>query len=477
MNRALFLLITTIIASFILFGCSTSSVNPIETTGDADLQGTATGNYTTGNGTDLWGFYDVTLNLASNEAEIKSNRTVASTINAVALLNDNPGSLGMFVNEISSDSVSTEIDVTVSITHPGAASTMDAADVRGVLIGDGSRTMLTDPDIHIGQTGYDIVLENADGHTRWWNPNEFLDPGLYGYIDGKLGTSGYSGSATMNGYKYFGEGLGAVDDAFNHLTSGVASPYTFYAGTTNSRNYLLSVPGAPSVVNFQYAVIANTEYTGPGSRAIEAQAAKLYIEDMLEAFPGGEIGGDLIVELIIYNHPDPPYDIVLESSALYNNFISFEAAGYLPTMIAPDVWSYFLVLPGPLFMSTDYSDLTFRCEYWQHDFLGQIGVPVSAPATFISMMFSQGTVVIDGLNASFPANWFDSDMAGNLFVIIQYDQKTKKWRYAIHDGKGSVLKKGDWKSGPTPDTIEVDSANKTINFKNGGAIVDSVTFP
>jgi hypothetical protein len=148
------------------------------------------------------------------------------------------------------------VQVDISLVHPyPVAPQLAGFDVRGILFTKGNGYTLSDNELML--TGPDEPrLVNADGYTRWWNPEDFPSQILLGYSDGKYGTP-YTVAwyqITLAGYRYFADGLGAVEslDALNENDRGV-----FRAGETNTRRYLINFgTTAGNYLVFNYAVDA-----------------------------------------------------------------------------------------------------------------------------------------------------------------------------------------------------------------------------
>ncbi len=147
-----------------------------------------------------------------------------------------------------------EINAEIGLRHPFLGlNEFTGFDVCGILISNGTQTGFVDSDIVMAGDG-DTHLLNPDGWSRWWNPAEFpMDGTMFGYKDGLLGTPDAVGNynSTLNGYKYFCDGLGPDDDLseIDMQRRGL-----FGAGSKNIRRYLIKL-GSEGLV-FNYAVDA-----------------------------------------------------------------------------------------------------------------------------------------------------------------------------------------------------------------------------
>ncbi len=133
-------------------------------------------------------------------------------------------------------------------------------DVCGIVFTHGFVSGFADPDIVMPGHG-DTRLLNADGYTRWWNPAEFPHgQAVFNYIEGLLGTPSWQAdfNCTLNGYKYFADGLGK-DAPMTSLDTSKRS--CFRAGQKNIRNYQIDMSGG---LIFNYAVDACWEMPGGG---------------------------------------------------------------------------------------------------------------------------------------------------------------------------------------------------------------------
>ena len=118
-----------------------------------------------------------------------------------------------------------------------------------------------------------------------------------------MATPGFAGNATLNGYRYFADGLGAADDLWTWLQSNGASHGVFSAGSTNTREYYMRFPNSAGI-KYGYAIIAN--WGGPEpqnhpSNAPEAIACSVtYDSDVWYVDPAHN-GGSLKFALNIWN--------------------------------------------------------------------------------------------------------------------------------------------------------------------------------
>ena len=206
----------------------------------------------------LWGYYNCFADLEKGTITAAPSRSVDAHLNATQLLNK---SLGVTISvQPSSNPPAGYFCINVGLTHPyGTKPGLCGFDVRGILLCTGSADAggLRIPGAD------DPELKNADGWTRWWNPSEFTDPGILGYVPGKYHIHPPSGppDAMINPYKLFGDALVATAEAKLYKFMPLTDPNAraiFRSGNTNTRQYMIQFPldGGP-IIRFDYAVDAS----------------------------------------------------------------------------------------------------------------------------------------------------------------------------------------------------------------------------
>jgi hypothetical protein len=210
-----------------------------------------------GHGRLCWGSWDVRVDLKNGTIDATPDRTADLHFDVVPLLKEKtPKSLLGFSNLLI-DNANHTIQVDISLTHPYPTLPQLAGfDVRGILFTRGDDYALDNPQVIL--TGpNEPRLVNADGYTRWWNPQEFPPQNLLGWTDGKYGTPFIGGGyeITLAGYKYFSDALGPLDsiDSLTEADRGV-----FRAGKKITRQFLIDFGTAnDQYLVFNYAVDAN----------------------------------------------------------------------------------------------------------------------------------------------------------------------------------------------------------------------------
>ena len=214
----------------------------------------------------LWGLWDVTIDVQSGEVELVPCRTAMMNINAVFFMqgpNQSPA-IYFCILQTPIDEDHIEVDVDVSLVHPFEDyPEYSGFDVRGIVMSNATSIDCSNPRLRYSvDTEKGCVLTNPDGYTRWWNCPEFRggDMPVLNYTPGVMGDIPYP-TATLNPYKYFCDVLRPED-----LLQEVAATEDFRqsrgittAGNTVTRYYELYFPciDGKYPVHFQYAVDAS----------------------------------------------------------------------------------------------------------------------------------------------------------------------------------------------------------------------------
>jgi hypothetical protein len=216
---------------------------------------------------------------------------------------------------------------------------------------------LTEPDAHNGPVGM------PDGYTRWWNPTEFPNPGLFGYTP-PLGISpAYVPTATLNPYKYFGDGLATVGNLWEFLTTSTDHG-VFASGSENTRNYYIRFP-SPGGIKFSYAIVANwiSPTTHPAN-APEAVGLKVDVTPDVFYTDATNNGGDLILDVSVFDWDSEPdgdvmmdYRIIVESTVLGLPYYT-SASEMTPVDSGDDYYTYHMEIPA------DNVGSTAGNEFW-----------------------------------------------------------------------------------------------------------------
>jgi hypothetical protein len=343
MNKCLHIVVVALICAAVLAGCSQKG-NPV-----APVESGAVSQIGNGTGAGLWGFYDVYIDIPTQTVTAVLNRQAMFTANVVNFINGKPASLSFHINGTHVGSVHVDVDIDVTITHPfpGMAH-YDGYDVRGVFMGDGSASLAYNPDLKYAVPGTDQLMladpvdgfGGPDGYTRWFNKPEFSGGGmpLFQYTQGKMASPGFDGTATLNPYKYFTDGLGAKDDLFPWLASHADQHGRFSSGASNTRNYYLRFPNSKGV-KYGYAITANWKGVAPTdhpSNAPEVVACSVTDNSDVWFVNSSSNGGGIRLDLSLWDWDSAvsggvmeDYKIFVESSVLTNPY-SFDTSDMTP---------------------------------------------------------------------------------------------------------------------------------------------------
>ncbi|MFH1675974.1 MAG: IPT/TIG domain-containing protein [bacterium] len=250
------------IAIALMVGCNSKGANPSSPALlELKTESGMASNPALGNSHVLWGLWEITADGVSGTIDATPLRGAMFNANVTKFLqppavpvhyltiHPNPG------NNI----LTGHIDIDVTLQHPfSGLKKWRGFDVRGIVLGEGTVPFSFDNSaIHGGPN--DLMLENADGWTRWWNPTEFTTYGtILGYFKGAKAPGSYLATATVNPYKYFADGLDA-DAPLSDLNLDERGSFSTLPGI-NSRRYVIQFPIGPSgmpVYKFNYAIDAS----------------------------------------------------------------------------------------------------------------------------------------------------------------------------------------------------------------------------
>ena len=280
----------------------------------------------------LLGLYQCRVNPELETIEAVPLREAMLHLNALRFL-EPPPPVYMFLNNFQFDGQTIEVDIELRHPFPGL-NQFTGFDVCGIVISSGSIAGFSDPDIVIAGEG-DTRLVNADGLTRWWNPREFpynQSTPIFGYIDGGKGTPDEIAqyTATLNGYKYFADGLGP----YSEITDiDPAKRGAFSAGAANIRHYVIELDAG---LVFNYAIDACWELpiiqppVIPDSFPPEANREEPYlivpevvVNTLWYSVSSGEGGGEVVLDVHCYDWFDADKNTVrVESPGVFDPTIS-----------------------------------------------------------------------------------------------------------------------------------------------------------
>jgi len=410
-----------VLFTIIALSCSSGGDNVVAPSTDLGMSDSDTQSGQTQ--THLWGYYDLYFDFENQSVEAVPNHNAMFTANVVQFVNGNPANLAFDIHGTPTAPDHVDVDIDVSITHPfPGVHQYDGYDVRGVFMGEGSASLNygsnldypsyeldqhmkdynsdgTDPaytDPYLGPVG------NPDGYTRWFNASEFVAPGVLGYLQGKLATPGYTEnlSATLNGYKYFCDGLDTETDAWEWLTDGTNADGhgLFSAGATNTRNYYLRFPLPAPGVAYGYAILATwgepTAQDDPADfveNAVEAVALSVDLTDDIYYVSDTDWGGDFIADISPFIWEQTPSTILIETS-VHSAVESFDPA--LTVTGGTDNYSTYHVEftvddvteagYGEYWVILEYDEFDYTCDY-----------PAPAPDATLAAFFRYDLFIAD----------------------------------------------------------------------------------
>lgn len=424
MRVSSFLAITGLIL-LLLIGCSTSSDNPVDP-GPAEPQVGSTSNQH--GSTNLWGFYDFIIDPENETVEIKPGRSIQWTVNVTGFLNN---SAGLSIENFSfyQDDFEIDIDMDLTITHPMSDEKFNGYDVRGVFISEGSESLDYDPNITFSDQITEPRLNSPDGYTRWFNPSEFINPGIFGYIKGNLVLGSYTGTATLNPYIYFAEGIGTLDYASDYLDLSVDNSGAFLAGSQNTRYYSLVFPKPPGL-KYNYAIIANWGGASPiyhPAHAHEPIALRITSHSTMFYINETSKGGNLTLDLDVYDWesiyapgPTEDFQIIIESSVLSSPY-TLSPTEMTPANGTSQYSTYMVDIPADNVTSTYAKDLWVIIEEVSEDYSNEFGIENDAQSETLTSYFRYEPFISD-TNPYWV--WVTQPNGGNIWLVGNSEEIT-----------------------------------------------------
>jgi hypothetical protein len=407
----------------------------------------------------LWGYYDIYLDLETNTIQAVPNRSTEFAANVVKFLNNDPQGLKVKSNGVTPGPGYVDLDVDITIKHPLSTHEYDGYDVRGIFVGNGTSHLQYNDKLVFPAYGTDQIVLNADGYTRWFNPTEFLVPKLFGYIPGKLASPGYTGTATLNPYRYFGDGLGTNEDLWGYLNSGGKNIGYFLAGTSNTRNYKLRFPTPLPGIKYGYAVVANWSGAGPQyhpSHAPEAVGIRVEDNSTLYYIDDSNKGGDLVFDISIFDWDADlvggqmqDYDIFVESTVLSAPY-HLTGSELVPTANGDHWFAYHVEVPADNVKSAEGNEMWIAVQDAEADYANPPGPPNSADGDSLAACFrfdlavsSQNPAWIHvlspdggeqlGIGNATEITWDSFSVAGNVNISYSKDNFTSDIHSIVMD--------------------------------------------
>jgi hypothetical protein len=385
MSRWITVSLVGLLCGFLGLGCSGSGNSPLIPSGDSATALEVTEKASTQ--THLWGYYDILLDIPSQTAVAVLDRQALFTANVVSFINTKPAGLGFHINgtPVGPDYIDVDIDVTITHPFPGLPP-YHGYDVRGVFMGAGSATLEYNPDLVYAMPGSDQTMlpdpvdgfGGPDGYTRWFNRPEFSGGGspLFLYTQGKMASPGFSGTATLNAYKYFADGLGAEDNAWTWLSTHPFNHGVFSSGASNKRNYYLRFPTTQGV-KFGYAILADWKGTEPQDHPANApEAVAFNLDNHSTVFyesPSFK-GGKLKFDIGLLDWQGQPSKMFIESTVL-SSVYQFTPGDMVPTGGDVNYSTYHVEITPDNINGVDGNELWLIAEYDAFDYKNDYGVP------------------------------------------------------------------------------------------------------
>jgi hypothetical protein len=391
MNRLI--LITGLVLGMLTFTFGCSQSGPIAPDNSLSQTPKAVSGAIENSQTNLWGYYDVYIDLATREVTSTLNRQAMFTANVVNFLNSKPTNLGFHINDTPVGAGYVDVDIDVAITHPfPGLHQYDGYDVRGVFMGNGSNHLAYNPDLSYAMLGTDQFMladpddgiGSPDGYTRWFNKPEFSGSGmpLFQYTQGKVATPNFAGTAILNPYKYFADNLGKNDNLWTWLADNASAHGIFTSGSTNTRNYYLRFPTSPGV-KYGYAVIANWAGTAPEFHPSNApEAVAVLVSDNSNVFyvDSSTKGGSLNFDISVWDWDSQisagmmeDYKLFIESTVLLNPY-ELSTSEMTPTGGNENYSTYHVEIPADNINSVDGNEYWVIAEDQSHNYQNSFNV-------------------------------------------------------------------------------------------------------
>ncbi len=346
-----------------------------------------------------------------------------------------------------------ECKIGVTLKHPyPELPEFSGFDVMGLFIADGAGVGIKDPSLRYPIRSVDPVLLNADGYTRWMNPTEFPDDAPFGFVDTMSDdNSGFIANATVNGYKYYADGIAAEQDVANYFSDPAicAQRGLFSYGSECTRNYIIQFPVKDSVpqIFFNYAVLASWEepipnppdhipFDFPPKANAQFPIYAKVIDYSTLYYNDGNSGGDIVLDVELFDwsnywdensFKDKIGRVVLESRDELIDDNHWEAPGGILTYVKgeSDISTHLLLqVPGNP-SAEGYQDLFLAIELSpQYDYNQGHGetTPNAPMAIYLRPTVEIGTcpgAIITGMSSTkgcSDEDWKDVTIFGSSFM-------------------------------------------------------------
>jgi hypothetical protein len=513
MNR-FYMALTIVVLVVSAVSCSGSGSGVTSPKLDDISQAASAVNAECADNTALWGLWEIAIDPVNGTIEAVPMRGATFSANVTRFVDGPPPNLTLKLGSIDVQPGYMDIPVDVGLKHPfPGLDSYTGFDVLGVFMGNGSST-------YPGPVGFTVAgqedqrLLNADGYTRWFNAPEFTGAGsamaLLGYKPGKLGSNGYTPTATLNPYKYFADNLGKDDDAFAFLENNSSDRGSFSPGNINYRHYDIRFPDIAGL-KFQYAVVAHWEPNvnapnppanlndfPPSANSDEALVLSVVDSSTLFYQDATTNGGSVVLNIspldwsAVASGPMAEYSIKVFSSA----WTGSADVDMTPVGSGSKYYTYHADIPATSLSSANPLPIWIEVDYPGLDYSNKFGVPNDASGTLASYFTMD--IPVDGnvpgsievlapnggetlqVGGNFEITWDSSNVTGTVFIDYSKDNFVSDIQSIATDetNDGSYL----WTNIPNdpsttvrvrvsstdiPSVFDISDADFTIKFGNG----------
>ena len=431
MSRLIFPITLAVILFAHVIGCSAGSSGPVQPM--IENPGPELSSAQTGNNSQvhLWGFYGITIDPETLEVESIPIRNLMFTANVTTFLNQNPSNMTFSINEILPGNDYIDVDIDVGLKHPFPGMLQyNGYDVRGVFMADGSASMLYDAKLIYPVPEVDQFMfadpqdgyGGPDGYTRWYNLSEFSIGGadLFNYTHGKLATTGYDSSSSVNPYKYFADGLSGNEDLWVWMLDNAHQDGVFSSGAINERNYYLRFPNATGV-KYAYAVIANWHGDLPEDHPSNTtEAVSVNIEDNSDVWyvDSDNNGGTIDLDISVFDWGSElssgimeNYDIIIESSVTDSVFYADDIV--MTPVGGDDLYStYHVEIAADAVTQLDDNEFWLMIEYPDFDYSNDFQIMNDAWDSPLAAFFRYDLPVSNQSPCNYSIDHMNPDTAG-----------------------------------------------------------------
>ncbi|HDS30327.1 MAG TPA: hypothetical protein ENN67_04700, partial [Firmicutes bacterium] len=408
-----FLAILAICTGLLILGCSGANEKPVTPSDRPESAGNGKSS-SSASQTHLWGYWDIRFDFENMEVTAIPNRHAMFTANLTRIMNNNPPMLSFSFNGITPDLGFVDIDLDVTIAHPFPdLPEYNGYDVRGIFMGNGSGTFAYNSKCRYPVKGIDQFMMNnpvtgvggPDGYTRWFNQSEFDGSmPLVSYHPGNYASNNFSGTATVNPYRYFADGLNKNSPPYKWLTVNTDSRGVFSSGSKNKRNYYLRFPQPDPSIRYGYGVIANWEGVAPEFHPDNAREAIA-----VEAVDAGELyyvdetvkGGNIKVEVSVFDWMPHSLSGVMEDYTIFietpllNEPYRFTPDDMTPILTGNNSFTYCAEIPPDNLTQSGEFPIWIIVESEHYDYTNKFGVPNTADTDKLAAFFEFSLTVSD----------------------------------------------------------------------------------